>query len=51
MAIRLENKQIKRMASYLEDDQILELLEESNDEDGAKKNRSSRRMTTEQSII
>ena len=31
MAIRLENKPLKRMASYLEDDKILELLEESED--------------------
>ena len=28
MAIRLKNKPLKRMASYLEDDEILELLEE-----------------------
>ena len=31
MAVRLENKPLKRMASYLEDDEILELLEESED--------------------
>ena len=33
MAIRLENKPPKRMASYLEDDEILELLEESEDDE------------------
>ena len=33
MAIRLENKPQKRMASYLEDDEILELLEKSEDDE------------------
>ena len=33
MAIRLENKSPKKMVSYLEDDEILELLEESEDDE------------------
>ena len=33
MAIRLENKPLKRMDSYLEDDEILELLKESKDDE------------------
>ena len=32
MSIRLENKPLERMVSYLEDDDILELLEKSEDD-------------------
>ena len=33
MAITLDNKQPKKMANYLEDNEILELLEESEDDE------------------